>query len=193
MSKLTAADFLPLLEDPVLTQPQRKCLIEDMPSILDAVSDYDDITTGVFTDRNELRFLSSVYERIYYNFVLYSEEWYKDSVRGRIPDTKPSLITYYENENKRTEEWWSNRKLHRDDDKPAQIAYFENGKKQSEIWLKNNGLHRDDDKPASIVYYKNGNRFEERWPARAKKPGKGKQPFYVRYNLDGTVAAEQMS
>ena len=68
----------------------------------------------------------------------------------------PAFIEFYENGNKKHEEYYINGKLHRKDG-PARIGYYENGNKTCEGYYINGKLHRKDG-PAYISYYEDGNK-----------------------------------
>lgn len=179
---ITAADVLSTVESNILPQYIRKRLIEDMPEILDAVSNYKDATIiGVFSNWEGVVFKTSVYERIYDGDLnMFSEEWLYP--RGRIPETEPSVILYYSNGLKRSEEWRRNGGLHRDGDKPAHVTYFENGVTRIETWYVNNVFRRDGNKPALVIYYENGNPYEEGWSEDTVQIG---EIIYVKYDPSG--------
>ncbi len=98
-------------------------------------------------------------------------------------------ITYWDNDQKSTEEYYLNGKLHREDgpayqywhkngqkkfelyylngnyhreDGPAEQWWHNNGQKQSEIYYLNGKYHREDG-PA-VQWYNNGQKMEERGP-----------------------------
>ena len=80
-------------------------------------------------------------------------------------DTIKRIISFYENGNKKEEEWFDSKDnyLQRKDDLPNAIEYYENGNKKIEEWYQNDMLNRDNDLPSAIHFYKNGNKKHEVW------------------------------
>jgi antitoxin component YwqK of YwqJK toxin-antitoxin module len=92
-------------------------------------------------------------------------------------------ITYYNNGNKKYEEWYKDGLYHREDG-PARISYFDNGSKEYEHWYKDGKRHREDG-PARISYNPDGNKNYEYW----YKDGEYHRedgPSFIGYNPDGS-------
>jgi len=70
-------------------------------------------------------------------------------------------IHYHDNGLKRSEYWYLNGKLHREDGPAIQYWYY-NGQKLSEEWYLNDKCHRLDG-PAIQVWYYNGQKLSESW------------------------------
>jgi len=70
-------------------------------------------------------------------------------------------IEYYDNGQKKSERWYLNDKLHREDG-PAIQHWYENGQKKSKRWWLNGKQHREDG-PAYQDWYDNGQKNSERW------------------------------
>ena len=69
----------------------------------------------------------------------------------------------YSNGSVRSEVWFEDGKVHRDNDMPAAIYYRKDGSVKSEKWLNDDKCHRDNDKPALIYYHKDGSIRSESW------------------------------
>ena len=77
------------------------------------------------------------------------------------------IIYYYDNGKIRSEHYFLNNKLHREDG-PALISYYENGEIASELYLLNDKWHREDG-PTYIRYYENGNIYFEHYYLNDKR------------------------
>lgn len=68
-----------------------------------------------------------------------------------------AIIRYYKNERIKSEEFFQNGELDRNEDKPAVIQYYEKGGKKkgqvkSEEWYKEGIPYREDNKPIRMDY-----------------------------------------
>ena len=76
-------------------------------------------------------------------------------------------IEYYDNGQKKSENWFLNDKLHREDG-PAYQQWYENGQKDNEGWYLNGKIHREDG-PAYQYWYENGQMKYEEWYLNGNK------------------------
>ena len=75
---------------------------------------------------------------------------------------EPEIIEkFWDNGQKKSENWSINNKYHREDG-PAYQEWYENGQKQSEGWWLNGRYHREDG-PSVQWWYKNGQKWYEYW------------------------------
>jgi hypothetical protein len=94
-----------------------------------------------------------------------SEEWFLDWKRHR--EDGPAYQIWSENGQKRIEEWFLNNRLHRENG-PSYQVWYDNGQKKSEIWSLNNKYHREDG-PVYQYWSENGQKKSEYWSLNDKE------------------------
>ena len=91
-------------------------------------------------------------------------------------------IEYYDNGQKKSERWYLNGELHREDG-PAIQCWNIYGQKWIEQWVLNDKYHRVDG-PAYQSWYENGQKKSERWYLNGKLHRED-GPAYQRWYKDG--------
>ena len=95
-------------------------------------------------------------EKSYRGGKLCSVCFYKDVTKQELHrEDGPASTHYYENGNKKYDNYYIEGKLHREDG-PALELYYENGNKLYDAYYINGKQHRENG-PARIQYYENGN------------------------------------
>lgn len=121
---------------------------------------------------------------IYYmNDRIKQKEWWKNGILSR-DNNKPVRIEYYQTSVLLCEEWNNN-----DENKPTKIYYYESGNKKSEQYWKNGKLHRDNDLPAIIEYYdtKEQNIKYEEWWIGGKRDRDNFLFTKIKYNIENGI------
>ena len=78
---------------------------------------------------------------------------------------------YWDNGQKKSEEWKVNGERHREDG-PAYQFWLENGQKKIELWYLNGKKHREDG-PVFINWSENGQKINEQWFLNDKEYSRG--------------------
>ena len=112
---------------------------------------------------------------------LKSEKWYKNKELHR--DNEPAHI-YYLNGSIRTKSWYKEGDLSREN-APACILYYQNGNVFCEEWYKDGELYRENE-PACIRYFQNGNINIKKWYIKGEL-SREEQPAYINYFENGNI------
>src|SRR3990167_9387916 len=95
--------------------------------------------------------------RLYHTFKMDKYDMKHGVKNGQVHRSSgaPAVITYYDDGQIQSREWYIDGMSHRIDD-PSVINYFENGKIRSKSWLINHSFCRPGSSPAIIRYFENG-------------------------------------
>lgn len=108
-------------------------------------------------------------------------------------DELPDYVEYYDNGNKKLEQWHNASRDERQyEDLPILIEYFENGNKKAEEWSDNN-IEDElcvNDNPTRIEYFENGNKKLEQWSIECDKH-RIDGPALIEYYENGCVMREE--
>ena len=94
---------------------------------------------------------------------------------------------YYNNGNIKTEKYFLNNQLHREDG-PACIEYYEDGNKMIELHYLNNKCHKEIG--LAIIWYCNNGKIKHEHYWISGKCHRSDGPAVIRYNEDGSIEEE---
>ena len=117
--------------------------------------------------------------------IIYNMKTYKNFINNLFK--KNPKIKFWNNSQKRSEDWKLNGIRHREDG-PTYQSWYDNGQKESEYWFLNGKYHRENG-PADQYWYENGQIIIESWYLKGNRHRED-GPAYQKWFKNGEIEFE---